>query len=113
MFNLMSVAFFAFFIFAIISIVRQWMQNNNSPRLTVEALVVSKRTYTTQQPVAGDATGAHGFHTSTDCAVTFQVESGDQLKFSVSGSEYRRLTEGDRGRLTFQGTRYLGFERQR
>ncbi len=113
MFNLMRVAFFAFFIFAIISIVRQWMQNNNSPRLTVEALVVSKRTYTTQQPVAGDATGAHGFHTSTDCAVTFQVESGDQLKFSVSGSEYRMLAEGDRGRLTFQGTRYLGFERQR
>ena len=112
MFNLMRVAFFAFFIFAIISIVRQWMQNNNSPRLTVEALVVSKRTYTTQQPVAGDATGAHGFHTSTDCAVTFQVESGDQLKFSVSGSEYRMLAEGDRGRLTFQGTRYLGFERR-
>ena len=113
MFNLMSVVFFVFFLFAVISIVRQWMQNNNSPRLTVEALVVSKRTYTTQQPVAGDPTGAHGFHTSTDCVVTFQVESGDQLKFSVSGSEYRRLVEGDRGRLSFQGTRYLGFERQR
>ena len=110
MFNLMRVAFFAFFIFAIISIVRQWMQNNNSPRLTVEALVVSKRTYTTQQPVAGDPTSAHGFHTTTDCIVTFQVESGDQLKFSVSGREYRTLAEGDRGRLTFQGTRYLGFE---
>lgn len=113
MFNLMSVAFFAFFIFTIISMVRQWMQNNNSPRLTVEALVVSKRTYTTQQPVAGDPAGAQGFHTTTDCVVTFQVESGGELKFSVSGSEYRMLAEGDRGRLTFQGTRYLGFERHR
>ena len=109
----MGVAFFALFMFAVVSIVRQWMQNNNSPRLTVEALVVSKRTYTTQQPMAGDPTGAHGYHTTTDCVVTFQVESGDQLKFSVSGGEYRMLAEGDRGRLTFQGTRYLGFERQR
>lgn len=113
MFELMSVAFFAVFIFAIISIVRQWVQNNNSPRLTVEALVVSKCTHTSQQPVAGDPTGAHGFHTTTDCVVAFQVESGDKLKFSVSGSEYRMLAEGDRGRLTFQGTRYLGFERER
>ena len=113
MFELMSVAFFALFIFAVVSIVRQWVQNNNSPRLTVEALVVSKRTHTSQQPMAGDPTGAHGFHTTTECIVTFQVESGDQLKFSVSGGEYRTLAEGDRGRLTFQGTRYLGFERQR
>ena len=63
--------------------------------------------------VAGDPTGAHGFHTTTDCVVAFQVESGDKLKFSVSGSAYRMLSEGDYGRLTFQGTRYLGFERQR
>ena len=112
MFEFMSVAVFALFIFAAVSIVRQWVQNNNSPRLTVEALVVSKRTYTSQQPMAGDPTGAHGFHTTTDCVVTFQVESGDHLRFSVSGSEYRMLAEGGRGRLTFQGTRYLGFERQ-
>ena len=112
MFEFMSVAVFALFIFAAVSIVRQWVQSNNSPRLTVEALVVSKRTYTSQQPMAGDPTGAHGFHTTTDCVVTFQVESGDQLRFSVSGSEYRMLAEGSRGRLTFQGTRYLGFERQ-
>ena len=113
MLELMSVIVFAVFIFAAVSIVRQWVQNNNSPRLTVEAAVVSKHTHTTQQPVAGDPTGAHGFHTTTDCVVAFQVESGDKLKFSVSGSEYRMLAEGDYGRLTFQGTRYLGFERRR
>ena len=110
MFEFTSVAFFVVFMFVAVSIVRQWVQNNNSPRLTVGAVVVSRRTHTTQQPVAGDPTSAHGFHTTTDCIVTFQVESGDQLKFSVSGREYRTLAEGDRGRLTFQGTRYLGFE---
>ena len=40
---------------------------------------------------------------------TFQVESGDRMEFSVSGREYGLLVEGDTGRLTFQGTRSLGF----
>ena len=62
---------------------------------------------------AGDMSGAHGFHTtsSTTYYVTFQVESGDRMELHVSGSEYGMLAEGDTGRLTFQGTRYLSFER--
>ncbi|MEF2691806.1 MAG: DUF2500 domain-containing protein, partial [Eubacteriales bacterium] len=54
-----------------------------------------------------------GFHTtsSTTYYVTFQVESGDRMEFHVSGLEYGMLAEGDTGRLTFQGTRYLSFER--
>lgn len=107
-----SLAVLVIFLLAVVSIVHQWVQNNNSPRLTVEAVVISRHTHTTQQPMAGDPTGAHGFHTTIDCVVTFEVESGDRLKFSVSGREYKALSEGDRGRLTFQGTRYLGFEPQ-
>ena len=42
---------------------------------------------------------------------TFDVESGDQMEFSVYGEEYGMLAEGDEGKLTFQGSRYLGFER--
>ena len=45
--------------------------------------------------------------------MTFQVDSGDRMEFSVSGQEYGLLAEGDRGKLTFQGTRYLGFEREK
>ena len=57
--------------------------------------------------------GAHGFHTtsSTTYYVTFQVERGDRMEFHVSGLEYGMLAEGDTGRLIFQGTRYLSFER--
>ena len=43
--------------------------------------------------------------------VTFQMESGDRMEFQVSGIEYGMLAEGDTGELTFQGTRYLAFER--
>ena len=102
-------------IFTIVKGIGEWNRNNNSPRLTVEAQAVSRRTQTTtsQAPVAGDVSGAHGFHTHYDTVyyVTFQVESGDRMEFHVSGREYGLLAEGDRGRLTFQGTRYLSFER--
>lgn len=80
-----------------------WSKNNASPRLTVSAQVVSKRTR-----VSG---GSGDLMTSTTYYVTFQVESGDRMEFAVSGSEYGMLAEGDQGTLTFQGTRYLSFER--
>ena len=54
--------------------------------------------------------GMHHSH-STTYYVTFQVESGDRMELHVAGHEYGMLIEGDRGMLTFQGTRYLGFER--
>jgi hypothetical protein len=50
-------------------------------------------------------------HTSTSYYVTFQVASGDRMELHVSGREYGILIEGDYGKLTFQGTRYLGFQR--
>lgn len=113
---LLFLAVFILIASIIVKNVAQWSKNNNSPRLTVACVIVDKRTETTmhQTPVAGDAGGAHGYHTTTDTAhfVTFQVESGDRIEFSVSGSEYGQLAEGDQGKLTFQGTRYLGFERK-
>lgn len=33
------------------------------------------------------------------------------VAFSMTGYEFGMLVEGDRGKLSFQGTRYLGFER--
>lgn len=90
-------------------------KNNQSPRLTVNATVVSKRTDVTyhRNPNSGDTSGAHGYYTTsfTHYYVTFQVESGDRMEFPVSGAEYAMLADGDNGKLYFQGTRYLNFER--
>ena len=44
--------------------------------------------------------------------VTFEVKSGDRMELPVQGHEYGMLVEGDFGELSFQGTRYLGFERR-
>ena len=88
-----------------------WNKNNNSPRLTVTAKVVSKRMSVShhRHANAGDATGAHGYSTSSSTwyYVTFEVESGDRMELSVTGPEYGMLAEGDMGKLSFQGTRYL------
>ena len=34
------------------------------------------------------------------------------MELHVMGNEFGMLIEGDFGKLTFQGTRYLGFERE-
>ena len=59
-----------------------------------------------------DTGGAAHVTSSTTYYATFQVESGDRMELRLSGAEYGMLAEGDRGRLTFQGTRYLSFERE-
>ena len=97
-----------FFIVIAIKGIGQWNKNNHSPRLTVPVAVVAKRTNVSHHHGAGEH---HHHHTSTSYYVTFQAESGDRMEFHVAGHEYGMLIEGDRGQLTFQGTRYLGFER--
>lgn len=90
---------------------RRYSKNESSPILTVEAKVVGKRESLTRHM---DGTGDH-FHNNTRISyyVTFEVASGDRLEFNMPGEEYGILVEGDNGRLTFQGTRYQGFDRMR
>ena len=111
MFTIVFVLVIGTFIVTAVKGIGQWNKNNHSPRLTVPATVVSKRTNVTRHHHGG-ANGHHHHHTSTTYYVTFQVESGDRMELHVAGHEYGLLVEGDSGRLTFQGTRYLGFERQ-
>ena len=109
---LFSIMFFLVFGMIIVTFIKgilQWNKNNHSPKLTVDAKLVTKRTQVTHHHHNHES----GMHTtqSTTYYATFQVESGDRMEFHVSGREYGMLVEGDYGRLTFQGTRYLGFER--
>lgn len=80
----------------------QWATKNNSLRLAVPAQVITKRTNT------GGNTSTY-----TNYYVTFQVKSGDRMEFEMPGKEYGLLAERDLGILSFQGTRYSGFERKK
>ncbi len=104
---LMFVIVFGTIIFSIIKGIGQWNKNNKEPVLTVICKVVTKRTNTTRHNNSNNNMGSN----STTYYSTFEVESGDRIEFTISGKEYGMLAEGDIGKLVFQGTRYLSFER--
>ena len=110
MFSIVFIIVIGMFVVTAIKGIGQWNKNNNSPRLTVPATVVAKRTNVSHHNHAG-TNGHHHHSTSTTYYVTFQVESGDRMELHLSGHEFGMLVEGDKGKLSFQGTRYLGFER--
>ena len=94
----------------IVNLVRsvgEWNKNNHSPKLIVDAEVVDKRDEVYRRHNAN----THQTHTSTTYYATFQFETCDRLELELQGHEYGMLVVGDKGKLTFQGTRFLGFER--
>ena len=102
---------FGIIIVAMVRGIGEWNKNNHSPKLSVPAKVVSRRAAVSHHH-HHQGNGMHHTHTATSYYATFQVESGDRIEFLVSGTEYGMLAEGDRGMLTFQGTRYLNFRRE-
>ncbi len=110
MFGMFYIVFFlviATFIFVFVKGISEWASNNNSPRLSVDAKIVDKHMRTHHHH---HANGHH--HHSHSYYITFEVQSGDRMELKVPRSEFGLLVEGDEGVLSFQGTRYLGFERK-
>ena len=110
LFTIMFIFVFIIFIINLINGIKTWNKNNNSPKLTVVATVISKRMDVSHYQVVNNNRPNHT-SSNTYYYVTFQVQSGDRMEFSVKGQEYGILAEGDMGNLSFQGTRYLSFER--
>ena len=90
----------AIFISTLVKAGKQNRKNNNSPRITSQATVVTKRT------------NVWGDHSHTNYYATFQFASGDRLELQIPHDRFGYLVEGDRGKLYFQGTRFLDFQRQ-
>lgn len=111
MFPLIFFTILGVILVTVIKGILQWNKNNHSPRLTVPATVVTKRASVSGH-VSTDVNEMHNSSTSTFYYVTFQFQSGDRMEFHISGREYGLLAEGDHGKLTFQGTRCLSFERE-
>ena len=110
LFNLMEIFVPAMFVLVVglmvvmvIRNVAEWGRNNASPRLSSPATVVGKRERHYSHHNGGGGTTYYA---------TFQFESGDRLELRLPDRDAGLLAEGDRGMLHFQGTRFLGFERQ-
>ena len=105
-FPIMFLMVFGMFAVTFIKSISQWNKNNHSPRLTVDATVVGRRDHRSRHRGANNH-----MHTSTTYYVTFQFASGDRLELQIPAGEFGYIVEGDQGKLTFQGTRFLSFER--
>lgn len=117
MFSIMPIFILIIFAIVIIGIigsmvkgVRTYSYNNKQPRLSVPAVVVDKRSNVARRH--HNHNEMHHTSTSTTYYVTFEFDSGDRTEFEIEGREYGMIVSGDKGILTFQGTRYLGFERK-
>ncbi|TCP70210.1 DUF2500 domain-containing protein [Baia soyae] len=72
----------------------RWIRNNHQPVQAINARVISRR-----------AIKQYTF-------IAFEGENGDRMEFRMSRSK-SVLVVGDTGVLTFQGTRFKGFQRTR
>lgn len=101
---------FGMIIYTLVQNVAQWHRNNQSPQLSIDAKIIGKRFHVSHHRY--NHNGHHHNTKSTTYYVTFEVRGGDCLELKIPRDEYGLLVEGDIGVLSFQGTRYLGFERK-
>lgn len=97
-------------------------KNRKFPIQSVTASVVSKGTsvsyaYGDRFDVSAPVTRESKTVSITDSAlryyITFNARGKENSELEVGGDEHRALHEGDMGKLSFQGKRYLGFETER
>ena len=93
--------YFLNFILIIISTIAisRWIRNEKSLICSVGATVIDMRRKKHLR------THQHSYY------VTFLLENGERIELRVKKSEYDTITTGCKGMLTYQGTRYKGFER--
>lgn len=114
-FNIMQFLFPIFFllifsivIFTLIKNIKEWSYNNKQPIIPVTATIISKRASVSHR----HGNGNHISTTSTTYYVTFEYTNGQRQEFHVDGTQYGLLAEGDKGTLSFQGTRFIDFKRE-
>ena len=96
----------AVFGFVIGKIVIEWRKNNHAPRLSLMAVVLDKRDHHSHH----HGRHMHTTHSST-YYVTFAFDNGERIELCVPSREYGLIIAGDRGLLSFQGPRFLDFQR--
>lgn len=113
--EIMLVLIIAIFTAIFFRCIFEWTINKCSAMESVDAFVVAKQQGMIQQqiPNAGDATGGHGFTLQEQpwYKITFRMTDSTEKEFNVDNKSFRELKEGEKGILTYQGTRYLGFKK--
>ena len=85
-----------------------YVKNNNAPVENLPVKAVAKRANVSHMSGTQDMPAT----SDTTYYVTFEFASGKRQEFRIKGRAYGLIAEGDSGILTFQGTRFLEFNRQ-
>ena len=88
---------------------RQSSRNNALPVLTAHAIVTSKRPAVVAQ--SPEINPKYKVDPSARFFATFELEDGRSIELELNNVQFGALKEGDRGKLAYQGTRYIGFAR--
>ncbi|MNO55694.1 hypothetical protein D3C76_461880 [compost metagenome] len=81
-----------------------WMSNNAAEIVKKSCKVVNKRT-----EVWGNIDDSSA---NTNYYITFEFEDNSRIEFLVKFNHYGLISVGDRGTLTYQGTRFKDFDRR-
>lgn len=116
MFNIFSVIFpiifigiFGIIIFRMLKGVKEWSYNNKQSIVPVESTIVSKRISVSHHNHIND--NHNHSSSSTTYYITFEFINGERSEFVVKGKDYGLMVEGDKGTLSFQGSRFIRFDR--
>lgn len=95
------IAFLALFLYVLIKGYIEWTKKNVVRVTKITAFAESKRTTEYESDKK---------RTKTAYFITFLPDEGEPFELRVSPKEFEEIKKGDKGLLTYQGTRFLCFE---
>lgn len=111
--NFYTVSFIAMFCIIIglslIIVIRQWWKNRHSPLIVTQATVIDKRIeehYIRSKRSAGIV---YRTRKLLIYYITFNLEGGENIELRTNEIEYSELQKEDYGKLSFKGSKYMGF----
>ena len=117
----MKIAGFVFFFivigvaaFLIIRKLIRSQQTDDKAGTHMTATVISKRTVKKQQKrvMPAQYTSPYRIEETVWHYVTFENERGVRTEYNVTKAQYDMIFEGDKGRLTVNGSQFLGFKKE-
>lgn len=101
----------AIVVFVIIMIRKNIKQNSNdyADDNSISATVFSKRTRKKRDPNTLPYDKEYQYAATMFYYITFETHNCQRIELSVDAATYKRLSEGEIGTLTYQGSQYIDF----
>ncbi len=105
---LIAATLVAFIVIVIRRIIRETPKDYASGT-TIEATVFSKRTRKKRDPNTLPYDKEYAYAATSFHYITFETTDCRRIELAVNSATYQRLSEGDTGTLTYQGSQYIDF----